>query len=59
MSIRSRLVILAVSLLALIAAGLFLARPPWPGAGDGDKLREPIGFPADSTAQLEEETAGE
>ena len=41
MSIRGRIILLIISLLSVIAAGLVLGRPPWPGAGDTGKLRMP------------------
>jgi hypothetical protein len=41
MSLRNTVLLLAGSLLLIILAGLVLHRPPWPGAGNIDKLRIP------------------
>ncbi|MBD3370139.1 hypothetical protein GF402_07240 [Candidatus Fermentibacteria bacterium] len=41
MSTKKLLLLLAVSILLLTALGLLGLRPPWPGAGDPGKLRQP------------------
>ncbi len=54
MSLRNTVLLLAGSLLLIILAGLFLSRPPWPGAGNSDKLRTPDSlFSTGSTAPEE------